>query len=122
MSYNSSEDMLGLIAELNCRRIPKVTGTMMKRAGGRINLSPNVQKSLIRVRTLHKQFEKGEYQHTDSDESMTKACMDWLVAAWAETQNQTLNAKYDWNPQKLRRKEPLPRGSYEEAIVALAQW
>ena len=60
MRVNSSGDMLGLIAELNSRRIAMITGKMAKRQGGQLQLPKKTLNLLQTARRLHHRYSAGE--------------------------------------------------------------
>lgn len=130
MNYYSSEDMLVCVAEMTKKRMPKILGMLAKKAQGRIIVTGSVPTDgvlserdvqiLAPVRSLMRRFESGQYQHTDSDEDKLKGAMDWLTVKWAELQNQSPNL-CEFNKQHLRRREPLPNGSWDRALATIAQ-
>lgn len=122
MNYYSSEDMLGLVAEINEKRLPRITGDLIKRAGGVNPLNPREVELLKSVRHLHHRFAAGELTHSDNDESRVKQCMDWLISKHAELKSQPARLDYEWDPRRLRRSEPLVKTFYAQALAGTRRW
>jgi hypothetical protein len=128
MEYYSSPDMLGLIAELNGRRIPMVLGKRVQRQGGVMGLTPNQEKKLVAVREIHNRFMQGKYRHTEREEGIVKWCCDFLVEQHATNNNQPSNAgKFSWDAQKLRQTDLLTpdrtkTDPYQAALYGVQQW
>ena len=110
--YFSSEDMAGLVAELNEKRLPKIVGKLVKSAGGKNPLTEPERELLINVRRIRSRFVRGEMTHDDNDESRMKAAMDWAVTKHAEQIGQSPDLSYEFDKRRLRRSEPLPRNYY----------
>jgi hypothetical protein len=59
----SSSELMGLVAELNLRRIPMVGGERVKKAGGEPAFRPDEVEMLKTARRLHQRYVAGKYEH-----------------------------------------------------------
>ena len=81
MPYSSNE-MLGVVAEINCRRIAKVYGKAVRLSaeqGEEFTAGPKETALLMNARTLHNRYEKGEYHHTEIELGQIVELMNILV-------------------------------------------
>lgn len=124
MNYYSSRDMLGLVAEINCRRMPKVMGTKMKRSGvATAVMNPRDKELMMHARQMHNKFLRGNYRHTENDEAKLKNLMDLLVVTWADLQGHEPRMDYAWDCKTLRQPKPIrTRYAYIKAMQGLAEW
>lgn len=115
MAYNrSSPDMLGLVAELNVRRIPMIYGTAAKR-NPEINLSEWELVRLKLARRLHHRFTAGDFRHTDQEQGQILELCGTLVEKYNELHNLE-NRPWQIDTAKLQSKTTTPEGTYERCV------
>ena len=132
MPYSSNE-MLGVVAEINCRRIAKVYGKAARLAienGDQFNAGPKETALLINARRLHNRYEKGEYTHTEIELGQIVELMNILVqrhAASIEAVPRMIDINLDSMVTIHRLNDPRVRGrllkgyQYEEVAKAVVQ-
>lgn len=113
---HSSVEMLGIVAELNVRRIPMVMGARVKRLGGVATLRPDEEQNLVKVREIHQRYMQGRYQHTDRELKQVKAVCDFLVIEHATCNNQDPRLDYGWDEGRMTSREPLCAGPKQQYI------
>ena len=122
MRVNSSGDMLGLVAELNCRRIAMITGKMAAKAGGRLQLPKRTMHLLATARRLHHRFARGDYHHEQSEQDQLRDLCQWLGQ-----QHNLLSGRGEetsriaWDAQALQTKTELPATAYADIMAALGE-
>ena len=120
MRVNSSGDMLGLVAELNTRRIAMISGKMAKRAGGRLDLARQTLELLGTARRLHHRYMHGDYRHEIAEAERLRDLCQWLVAQHNILEGRPEETtKIAWNAAALSQKTPLPADSYKQLVVAI---
>lgn len=123
MFVTSSGDMLALIAELNGRRIARVTGQMAKRSGGRLDLPQRVIEMLQTARRIHHRFAAGDYRHELSEQDRIRDLCQWLVEQHNLLQGRTSTDKgatrMSWDGAALQAKTPVAPGAYLELIDSI---
>lgn len=117
----SSGDMLGLIAELNSRRIAMVTGKMAKRAGGRLDLHKRTLELLATARRMHHRYMAGDYRHEPTEQDKIRDLCQWLVQQHDQLQGGGADEPkiIPWDAPALQAKEPPPPHTYEQLIDAI---
>jgi len=121
MRLESSGDMLGLVAELNCRRIAMITGKMAKRQGGKLDLHKRILQLLTTARRIHHRYTAGDYRHEQAEADELRDLCQWLVQQHnaLEGRADSEAAHLEWNNAALSVKEPLARGVYEQLILSI---
>jgi hypothetical protein len=115
MSYQrSSPDMLGLLAELNVRRIPMVFGTEQRKKR-EIVLGERELALLKLARRLHHRFRAGDYRHTDQEEGRILELCEILVRRYNQLHNLT-DRPWQIDRSRLTSKKDTPEGTYEKCI------
>lgn len=109
---NSSHDMLGLVGELNARRIPRVYGTAHQRSG-HIRLSDNEVELLKTARRLHARYSRGDYRHSEYEVGQLAELMNILINRHADNHGGIVRP-IDFNIDDMESPARLPKGSYEE--------
>jgi len=97
MRVKSSHDMLGIVAELNFRRIPKVLGRTSKLAGGHLQLTPQQLGWLHTARALHHRYSLGDLRHEPSEADAIRDLCAWLVSEHRRHQGTDDNRPIDWD-------------------------
>lgn len=116
----SSGDMLGLVAELNCRRIAMVTGKMAQRQGGKLTFHKRVLDLMGTARRLHHRYSQGDYRHDQTEQDKIRDLCQWLVQQHAELQGQKADEKViPWDGPALQAKQPPPADTYSQMILAV---
>jgi len=118
---NSSADMLGLIAELNMRRISKVCGERARRLGGMMKLTPENIENLKLARSMHKRFVAGDFRHSEKEQGQIKSLCDWLVREHALNHNHP-EKTVAMEDSSLRCMLPLPPESYLQVCGEVETW
>lgn len=119
----SSPDMMGIIGELNYRRLPRVAGKRAKLRGGQLKLSADQLSALQTVRRLHHRFASGDFRHdTDSEEGQVLHVMNMLVQWHAEDNGHPLKP-FEQKPDLLRHRGRLPLDptTYQQVLQRLAE-
>jgi len=75
----SSQDMLGMVAELNVRRIAMVMNQRYKRLGGVLMLTERQSALLLTARKLHHRYLQDHYQHDESEQCAIRDLAYWLI-------------------------------------------
>jgi hypothetical protein len=120
MRVNSSGDMLGLVAELNTRRIAMITGKMAKRAGGRLDLPKRTIDLLSTARRLHHRYMQGDYRHDVAETDRLRDLCQWLVSQHKQLEGRPEDGSpIAWNAPALSQKDPLPPESYRQLVGAI---
>ena len=120
MRVNSSGDMLGLIAELNSRRIAMITGKMAKRQGGQLQLPKKTLNLLQTARRLHHRYSAGDYRHDVAEQDKIRDLCQWLVQQHDILEGRVETAKMiPWDAPGLQSKEPPADGTYVQLMMAI---
>lgn len=122
MMQYSSGDMLGLIAELNTRRIAMVTGKMAKQGGGKFSAPQRVLDLLTTARRLHHRFMSGDYRHEPAEQDKIRDLCQWLVEQHDRLQGNAPEGGpriIPWDAPALHGKQPQPKGTYQSLIGAV---
>lgn len=119
MRVNSSYDMLGLVAELNARRIPMIMGKMAQKAGGRLNLSKRELEWLQIARMLHHRYTIGDRRHDPNEAAKLHDLCQWLVDQHRLMQGRDAGEPITWDAGALeaRNETTTPaKGDYAKMI------
>jgi hypothetical protein len=112
--------MLGLIAELNYRRIARITGQMAKQGGGRLNLPKRVLEQLTTARRLHHRYVRGDYRHDDTEQGRIRDLCLWLLEQHRAMQGRPADATgFEWDGTKLHGRRPTPPGTSPQVVRAI---
>jgi len=115
----SSHDMLGIVAELNARRIPMIMGKMSQRAGGTLALSQGEIGWLQLARQLHHRYRLGDYRHDPNEAARIRDLCQWLVDSHRRFNHQETGVAIPWNADALESKTETgrpKRGDYAQLI------
>jgi len=117
----SSGDMLGLIAELNSRRIAMVTGKMAKQSGGRLDLHKRTLELLATARRMHHRYMAGDYRHDQTEQDKIRDLCQWLVQQHDQLQGTAGDEPkiLPWDAPALQAKAAPPKGTYQQLIDAI---
>ena len=64
----SSTELMGMVADLNLKRIPMVGGERIKRAGGEPPFNKHEVSLMLTARQMHRRYLAGRYEHEQSEE------------------------------------------------------
>jgi len=122
MDY-SSPDMLGLIAELNARRVALVLGRYARRSGGQLDLAPKTLDMLMVARRLHHRYRNGDYRHSPNELGKIKDLCGWLVQRHRDLSANPPDTPVGqwWDAKKMTSKTPPAAGTYPGIIQAIAE-
>lgn len=115
---NASNDFLGLIAELNCRRIAMVTGARFKRKGT-LDVPTVAMKHLLTARKLHARYAKGDNRVSQAEIGEIKDLCQWLVDTHAECHGQDSPKQIEWNDAQMTCIQGVPPTRYIELCAAV---
>lgn len=116
----SSADFLGLVADLNMRRIVQVMGARAAKQGGLLTMTTMRTNKLKTCRRLHHRFTKGDYRHTDREAGDVLDTCRFLAAEWAEIKGHPARPLELEAPDAYWSQRQLPKGSYEQIAQHLA--
>ena len=106
----SSHDMLGIVAELNARRIAMVMGRRQRRQGGLLLLTDAQSKLLLTARKLHQRYLQDHYQHDETELSAIRDLAYWLLEEHRLNENIKNPTPFTFDIRSA--KEPPTPGTY----------
>ena len=108
----SSQDMLGMVAELNVRRIAMVMNQRYKRLGGMLVLTEKQSNLLLTARKLHHRYLQDHYQHDESEQCAIRDLAYWLIEEHKLNVGIKEPTSFEYDMRKQVAKEPPARGTY----------
>ena len=94
--YNSSYDMLGIVAELCLRRITLVYRRIARGNAGLVDLSARERAGIAAVREMDNRYRSGKYQHTQREmDQMAELCQALIV------RHASTDARYECRPFRI---------------------
>lgn len=117
--FYASDDCLGLVAELNCRRIDMVLSLRM-RINETLHVPPLIMRHLLAVRKLHHRFKQGDLRVNEVELGHVKELAEWLLEQYAECRNQTVRQDaFQWHAAAMISTIPLPVDRYGDICHAV---